>query len=326
MLEEVNGKNKIVSKNTTPQIVKEIQNFTPPEVKFGYQKVISFTQLSMFNQCPLRWSLQYKDGYKDFTPSIHTVFGSSIHETIQHYLTTFYEKSGTEADKENLVELFEDKFRTQYKTQYDKNNNIHFSDPEELRDFYIDGAQILEYFKKKRAKYFSKRGWYLVGCEIPLKLPPNPKYKNVIFQGHLDIVMYNEELDKFYIIDIKTSKASWGKFKKTDNNVTSQLVLYKYFFSQQFNIPLDKIEIEFFIVKRKLYENIDFAQSRIQSFKPPSGKIKIKQALDSLNNFVVAVFNEDATYIDKNHPNKVSSLCSYCQFNNRSDLCDKENS
>ena len=56
----------------------------------------------MYNQCPHKWKLIYKDKVKVFTSSIHTVFGTSIHETIQEYLTKVYQVSGTEADRMNL--------------------------------------------------------------------------------------------------------------------------------------------------------------------------------------------------------------------------------
>ena len=63
--------------------------------------------------------LQYKDKIKRFSSSIHTVFGTAIHEVIQHYLDVMYETSGAEADridledrmyhlKEDLEEKFEE--------------------------------------------------------------------------------------------------------------------------------------------------------------------------------------------------------------------------
>jgi hypothetical protein len=46
--------------------------------------------MSIFRGCPHRWKLQYKDKIKRFTSSIHTVFGTAIHEVIQHYLDVMY--------------------------------------------------------------------------------------------------------------------------------------------------------------------------------------------------------------------------------------------
>ena len=176
-----------------PNIVKEIRLNPPQEINFAYQKNISYSQMSIFRSCPHRWKLQYKDKIKRFTSSIHTVFGTAIHEVMQHYLDVMYEKSGAYADREiDIKELFHQKFIEEYQTQYKKNNNEHFSDASEMREFFEDGVNILDWFKKKRSRYFSKKGTYLVGCEIPIVIAPNKMYNNVLYMGYLDVVTYNE--------------------------------------------------------------------------------------------------------------------------------------
>lgn len=305
-----------------PQIIKEIRKTNLTEPNFGYHKLISYSQLSTFNQCSLKWALQYKEGYKQFMPSIHTVFGTSLHETLQHYLTVMYEISGTQADQENIVEFFEEHYREEYKKQYKNNKSNHFSTPEELRELFEDGINILEYFKKKKSLYFSKRGWHLIGCEVPIVTQPNKTFNNVLFQGYIDVVMYHEPTNKIKIIDIKTSTRGWNNEKKDDNKL-AQLILYKHWFSKQYNIPEENIEVEFFIVKRKIFENSEYPQSRIQIFSPPSGKIKTNKALSSLNEFINTVFSTDGSFKEnKYHPNP-SPLCNFCPFNNNPDLCSK---
>ena len=123
-------------KKKLPKIVKDIREYKPEEINYGYQKNISFSQLSMFTQCPHRWALQYKDGKKRFTSSIHTVFGTAIHEVIQHYLDVMYDKSGAVADREDMVDMFEEALRGEYKTQYKKNSNQHFTTSQEMNEFY----------------------------------------------------------------------------------------------------------------------------------------------------------------------------------------------
>ena len=63
-----------------PNIVKEIKNNPPAPINFAYQKNVSYSQMSIFRGCPHRWKLQYKDKIKRFTSSIHTVFGTAMHE------------------------------------------------------------------------------------------------------------------------------------------------------------------------------------------------------------------------------------------------------
>ena len=92
----------------TPSIVKEIRNSPPQEINYAYQKNISYSQMSIYRGCQHRWKLQYKDKIKRFTSSIHTVFGTAIHEVMQHYLDVMYETSGANADKIDLEKLFQE--------------------------------------------------------------------------------------------------------------------------------------------------------------------------------------------------------------------------
>ena len=304
-----------------PTIVKRIRNFNPEKINYGYQNHISYSQLSMFRSCPHKWALQYKDGHKTFTPSIHTVFGTAFHETLQHYLDVMYEKSGAAADRENIEELLEDNLREEYANQYKKNNSQHFSNGEEIREFYNDGVEILKFIKKKRSVYFSKKGWHLVGCEIPVSITPNNTYRNVIFQGYLDVVLYHEPTNKFKIIDIKTSTRGWNAKVKKDEEKHFQLILYKKFFSEQFGIPEKDIDIEFLITRRKVYLDGEYPQKRIQEFKPAAGRNKLAKATRILNDFITTVFDKNG-YKEKNyHPQPSKWNCTFCPFKENQKLC-----
>jgi len=202
---------------------------------------------------------------------------------------------------------------------YKKNNNQHFSKPGELQEFYEDGVAILDFIKKKRSRYFSKKDWYLVGIETPITLPPLPKYPNVLYLGYLDVVLYHEPTNKFKIIDIKTSKAGWNKTMKSDENKQLQLVLYKKYFAELYNVPVEKIEVEFFIVKHKLYESEEFVIRRIQTYTPPSGKVKMNRVTKSLNEFIEKAFNHEG-YKDVDHQPTPHKNCGWCPFH-KTHLC-----
>jgi len=309
----------MAKKKKIPQIVKDIRNFKPQEINWATQKVISYSQFSMFTECPKKWSLQYREGHKQFTSTIHTVFGTALHEVLQHYLDVMYEKSGAEADRINTYDMFEEKLREEYALQYKKNNYQHFSNPQEIRQFFNEGIEIIRDFAKNRSKHFSKRGWWLVGCEVPIQITPNPLKPNVIYNGFLDVVMYHEPTDTFKIIDIKTSRQGWNDKVKKDELKQFQLILYKKFFSELFNVDPKKIEIEYFIVKRQLYEHEDFVIKRIQTFSPPSGKIKQKRAEDALQTFITEAFDKDG-YKEVEHQPRENNNCRWCLFH-KTHLC-----
>ena len=309
----------MAKKKKIPQIVKDIRNFKPQEINWATQKVISNSQFSMFTECPKKWSLQYREGHKQFTSTIHTVFGTALHEVLQHYLDVMYEKSGAEADRINTYDMFEEKLREEYALQYKKNNYQHFSNPQEIRQFFDEGIEIIRDFAKNRSKHFSKRGWWLVGCEVPIQITPNPLKPNVIYNGFLDVVMYHEPTDTFKIIDIKTSRQGWNDKVKKDELKQFQLILYKKFFSELFNVDPKKIEIEYFIVKRQLYEHEDFVIKRIQTFSPPSGKIKQKRAEDALQTFITEAFTKEG-YKEVEHQPRENNNCRWCLFH-KTHLC-----
>ena len=310
-------------KKKIPAIVKQIKKHTLKEINYATEKAISYSQMSMFLSCPRKWSLQYRDGYYTSEQSIHMTFGTALHEVIQHYITTIYDVSGAEADRINIEEYFEDRFRETYLKDYKSNKNVHFSDPVEMREFYEDGLAILDFVKKKRSGYFGKRGWFLVGCEVPLLLNPHPEFRTILYKGYLDVVLYHEPTNTFKIIDIKTSRNGWDEKTKKHETKQLQLVLYKKFYSQQFGVPEDNIEIEFFIVKRKIWEESPFPISRIQEYTPASGKIKMSKATNTINSFIEEVFNHDGSHKNKVfEPNPSKYSCMYCPFKNKKELCN----
>jgi hypothetical protein len=296
-----------------PVILKEIREKKLPEIDYATQKSISYSQMSMFNECPKKWSLQYREGHKSFTSSIHTVFGTALHETLQHYLTVMYEQSGAAADRLNTSEMLEENLREEYKKQYKANNNQHFVTPDELREFYEDGVEIIREFSKDKTKYFGKRGWHLVGCEVPIILTPHSKYQNVMFQGYLDVVLYHEPTNKIKIIDIKTSRQGWGKKEKSDENKQFQLIAYKKYFSELYNVPIENIEIEFMIVKRKIFESDIYVIKRVQQFKPASGKVKLNKVTKSIESFIERAFDRNG-YKEVEHQPKLNGNCKWCPF------------
>jgi len=307
-----------------PKILKELKSVIVPEVQYETQKSVSYSQLSMFSNCPYQWGLRYRDGHKVYTPSIHAVFGTALHTTIQHYLTLFYDESVAAADRLDLNSLLKTSLKTEYLASKKKNNNIDFSNPAELNEFYNDGVNIIKYIKTKKAKYFSKRGWHLVGVELPLSLQPNKSLNNIMFIGFLDLVLYHEDTNTIKIVDIKTSTRGWGDKEKKDEIKQTQLILYKKLFAEQYNFPVDNIEIEFFITRRKIFEEGDYPQKRIQEFIPASGKVKLNKAGQLLDGFLNEVFNTDGTnkQVDlEKRPSKHN--CRFCPYKDNSDLCDQ---
>ena len=279
---------------------------------------ISYSQLSMFSECPHKWKLNYIDKLRVSEPSIHLLFGTAMHEVIQKYLDVMYQYTVKRADMLNLERTLQEKMVEQFNIDK-KNYGKEPCTKEQLKEFFQDGCDILDFFKKRRGDYFSKKGYELIGCEVPVEMGLQ---KNLTWVGYLDIVMRDTIHDRIKIYDIKTSTMGWNKWMKADDNKTQQLLLYKQFYSKQYNHPIDKIDVEYFIVKRKLYENAKFPQKRVQKFIPASGTVSMNKVAKKLTKFIDEAFNEDGTHTKNELPPTPSKkACKWCEFK-KTEFCD----
>jgi hypothetical protein len=161
----------------------------------------------------------------------------------------------------------------------------------------------------------------LLGIELPLLLKVA---NNIYYKAFIDFALYDEDLNKVYIYDIKTSTRGWSDSEKRDDQKTAQVLLYKEYFSRQFGWDVEQIEVEFFIVKRKIYEEAEYPIPRVQSFKPASGKTKRRQSIERFEDFIKDCFDEVGKPQIKSYIKNVGeSACKWCPYNNNNELCNK---
>ena len=273
---------------------------------------ISYSQLSMYGDCPLRWKLNYVDDLRIFESNIHLIFGTAMHEVLQTYLEVMYNDSIKNADLLPLEEMLKDKLIEQFKSREEEEGKAPCT-KEDLQEFFQDGVDILDFFRKKRGDYFQKRQYELIGCEVPIEVMMKKDIKMV---GYLDIVLKHVPTDTITIFDIKTSTRGWNKWMKADKNKTQQLLLYKQFYSKQYGVPIENIEVEYFIVKRKLWEEAMFPQKRVQKFSPASGTVSMNKVNKGLNLFLENAFDDKGEYKSDMVATPSKKACRFCEFKN----------
>lgn len=290
---------------------------------------ISYSQWSLYERCPMSWKLNYIDGLAPFQSSIDTCFGTAFHETFQYFLTVMYTESVKRAEALNLRDILTNKLRAEYARCVAESGGEHFSNPLQLAEYLEDGVAILEWFKKRRSQYFSSKNYELVGIEMELCVQASEKNPSVFWYGFIDVVIRHVPTNKIYIYDIKTSRSGWNKNAKSDSLKAAQLVAYKTYFSKQFGTPVENIEVEFFIVKRKIIEESMFPQKRIQNFKPSAGTVTQKKTQRSIDAFVEHCFDAEGNKrADQKYlavAGKGAANCKYCFAKTREDLCPKSN-
>jgi len=288
---------------------------------------VSYSQYTMYANCPHQWKLNYMDGNRTFDPSLHLVFGTAMHETLQSWLDVLYNKSPKEATQLDLGKMLYDGMVSEYKVMREQ-TGVDFSTPSEMEEFLEDGIEILNFITKNRIDYFNTRQLRLVAIELPIYSKAIESH-NVHMMGFLDLVFEDTYQNKLVIWDIKTSTRGWNKYQKADKTKTAQLVLYKKFLSEQYSYPIDKIDVKYFIVRRKLDEGMMYAQKRVQEFTPSNGKPTVNKITKSFEDFIRNAFNEDGSYRTESEfpalAGKNNKNCKYCPFKTDYEKCPKEN-
>lgn len=286
------------------------------------KKMVSYSQFTLYANCPKRWKLDYLQGLRTYEQSIHTCFGSACHKTLQNYLEVLFNKSVKEANAIDLGEYLKQAMFDEYKQSLEKNGGKHYSTPQELSEFHLDGKAILDYFQKHRRTFFSTKDTELVGIEISLNAS---LIYNIGFTGFIDVVTRSKDTGRYKIWDIKTSTQGWNKYQKADQTKTAQVILYKSFYAEQLGIDPDSIDVEYMILRRKINEGGDFPMKRIQTFIPASGKPTRNKVNKAFTDFLQSSFNEDGSYNEKgNYPAISSSACKYCPYAKEEVLCPKK--
>jgi hypothetical protein len=284
---------------------------------------VSFSQYSMWSSCPQQYKLNYIDKLGESSGNIHTIFGTGMHETIQHYLSVMYGVSKKQADEINLDKLLLEKMKDAFTKEKDSLSEGVPCTQIELEEFYGDGRRILAWLTKNMQKFYSKSGYELVGIEIPL----NAKIKEgVNFIGFIDIVLRDMAENSIIIIDLKTSTMGWNQYQKADKFKNAQILLYKKYYSELFNIPLQKIKVEYQILRRKLPEDSAFPVPHVSKHIPAHGSPSVKKVYDEFMEFINTVFDDGGGFKDIEFPKVPGAAkknCKFCEFGNRG-ICDKK--
>src|SRR5574344_80996 len=297
------------------KVPKKVQEIQQSLVKMkGDWASISYSQLSVYANCPLCWYRSYIKKEAPFVPSIHTVFGTSMHETIQKWLDLLYNDTVKAATAFDTSSYLMERLKKNYGADR-KGLGKDYSSAKELAEFYQEGVAILDYIKKNRVRYFDRKQVFLVGCELPLLVKIG---QNFYFKGFIDCLLYDEALDKWTILDFKTSTSGWSADTRKNFLKTAQLLLYKHFLAQEYGLDPEKIKVEYFIVKRKVNEEAEYEsmKRRVQLFEPSNGSARIKKAVGMITTFVSEAVDSTGKYQEKEYKASPSfESCKYCVFN-----------
>ena len=206
---------------------------------------ISFSEIKCWKECSWRHKLMHIDKIDMFEPSPFLDFGTAVHEGCETLLET------KQVDKKKLlsdITVAWEKHGFGEPEWYEKMPGWYKHVPVEewcewASNMWDDVPQFLD---------DEFPGWEVIKAEEQLFEPIDNSF--VKFKGFIDavIVAPNKKGDnKVWILDWKTAQSyGWRRDKKQDILMTSQLILYKHFWSRKHNVPLKDIRCGFILLKR----------------------------------------------------------------------------
>jgi RecB family exonuclease len=246
--------------------------------------ILSPSKITLYSDCGLKYKFQYIDGIKKLKTSIHLIYGSSIHKALELLNNSLIQKDKT--DIEDVLQAFDDHWKKET-TEGEIKNGFY---EEKL---YYTALETLIKFYKEYSDY------EVLASETEFSVP----FGDTQLHGIIDAVIQCK--GKIYIVDYKTSKDLYEKFK-IDTSI--QLAIYAYAFRHLLSdgkFPNIVKTQEDYVTYYVLTKDIDNLQIEIQKKKITEKEIKRLEYI--ANQATIGIQNKIFL------PN-YNSQCKYCEY------------
>jgi len=268
------------------------------------REYVSFSELKTWGDCSWRHYLQYILGIREYGDTVFTDYGTIIHDAGEKFIRTrVMDIDGAEAKLRKI--WVEREYPHPATVTVTHPTWPSYADPD--IEYWVGNLRaILEQLPVWLDENFP--GWEFVEAEAELneEIEGSP----LKFRGYVDaVIRVKNKKDKwvYWILDWKTSnKRGWDRKKRSDIFVTSQIVLYKYFWTIKNNIPVADARCGFVLLRR------DVKRNKIQLFDVSAGPKTIDKSRKWLRSMMKMVAS------GRKIKNRYS--CMFCEFKD-TDYC-----
>jgi len=200
---------------------------------------ISYSSISAYQSCPLRWYFKYVAGLPERSVSSSLVFGSAIHRSVEHHFNELL--AGNEPPTlEALI------------GEYDR----HWQETDEsiVKFGKEDGRESLGPLAQRmlaafQASTLARPEGHIIGVEEQLRGPIVPGCPDVL--GRLDLLV--ETSDELIVTDLKTARSRWSSEQVDDQ--AGQLLLYSELVRHL--APQKRLRLRFAVVTKAKQPSVD---------------------------------------------------------------------
>jgi CRISPR/Cas system-associated exonuclease Cas4 (RecB family) len=246
---------------------------------------ISWSQLSTFRQCPLKYQFRYLDRLEPEFVSSSLLVGGSVHRAIE-----FHHRRQLESDEPATLDELLSEFWDEWRCRTEESPEIRFGKNECVGSIDDLAKRMLSSFM---ASDHAEAPGVVIGIEESLRdtvIDGRPE-----FLGIVDLVF--DAGDALTIRDYKTSRSKWNQ--GTAESAAGQLFLYAELARDL--LPNRKVQVEFAVITKtksptvELFK-VDADRKRLERTKRVAGR--------TLDAIATGVF----------YPNQSAVNCSGCPF------------
>ncbi len=209
----------------------------PPPADLAQQltsrNYISYSAISTYLNCPLRYYFRYVQGISEDTVSSSLVFGGAIHAAIELHFTTLSAQE-SRPDLDTLLDAFWASWNERA-----GGSEIRFGKGEDLNSVAAVAERVLRAFQASTA---TEPNGCIVGIEEELRGQVTDDTPELL--ARIDLL--TECRDEVLITDFKTSRSRWSDGQA--QNSADQLLLYSELVSQV--LPDKPIGLRFVVLTK----------------------------------------------------------------------------
>lgn len=260
---------------------------------------ISHSEMMRFRRCQWRWHLDYEMGMRSKIDSPDLAFGSALHKAAEVLLHSELERR---LSPDESMYVFEGELskRMAEMPQWQVLGHISVGDdgketvvPPPDRAAMSTAAWRIMHDLREAPEL---RRAIVLTSELKLKEPIDRSdglSRN--FSGYIDFI-YSGPAPRgkktlLYICDFKTCQWGWDVKKRRDEELQSQLFLYKHFICKKLDLDPADVRCTFILLKRKPKADA----SSVEFFTISAGPKPVSKAVDMLQRAVTGMAMSDLT-------------------------------
>ncbi|MBX3452779.1 MAG: PD-(D/E)XK nuclease family protein [Planctomycetaceae bacterium] len=201
-----------------------------PTVERDY---ISYSAISTYQQCPLKYFFKYIEGLPEETVSTSLVLGGAIHSAAEFHFNELMIGNAA-PDHDTLLAVFWDAWRGRAEEV-----EIRFGKSEDLDAIAKLADRILTAFRESE---LSQPHGTILGVEEQLRGELVPGIPDLL--ARIDLIVETD--DAVTVTDLKTARTAWSPAQAEDS--AEQLLLYSELVGRL--VPRKKVRLEFAVITK----------------------------------------------------------------------------